>query len=418
MALVLGTAIAIAIIGGRAETGAATAATSTAATSAASAPTAAPAPATSAAPEAPPGSATTAPTPTTQAPATTTAIPPTTTPRRATLAVSGDIITHLAVGREAWWYAAGTEEEYDFTPMFAPVADVISGADLAICHLESPLSFDGEFTGFPRFGGPHHLAEAIANAGFDGCSLASNHAFDQQEAGVASTLDVLDASGLGASGTARSPSEARTLSTYDAAGFRVAHLSATYWINGFTTRPGDEWRVEIIDVDDLIAEGRRARAEGADFVVMSLHWGEEYQRHPSDLQLAQADALARSGAVDVIVGHHAHVVQPIQWIEDTLVLYGLGNFLSNQEPKCCTAYSQDGLIVEVELGDVSGRPVVLGYDLIPTWVDRSTMEILPVVDSLASPEDHAGWVQRQLEASLSRTLDSLSLLGDAVPPPR
>ena len=338
--------------------------------------------------------------------------------RRATLAFGGDIIPHLAVGRSAARYGAEVGEPYDFRPMFQHIKPFVSAADLAICHLETPLAFGAGFTGFPRFDAPHQLAEGIAEAGFDGCSLASNHAFDQYEAGVDATLEVMDAAGLGTAGTARSPDEALAITTYEVDGLRIAHLSATYWINGFAIQPGEEWRVDLIDPARLTADATRARRDGADLVVVSLHWGAEYQREPTDEQWRWATDLASSHAVDLIVGHHAHVLQPITWIDDTLVLFGLGNFLSNQEPNCCTVYSQDGALVLVEVGDGPDGPGVLGFEYVPTWVDRTRMQILPVASSLATDEIEQGWIRNQLVASLARTRDSLSLLGAALPEPR
>lgn len=349
---------------------------------------------------------------TTAAPSTTTA-----TPRSATIVVTGDLITHSAVGREGRRNAAGTDATYDFAPLFERVAPAIEAADLALCHLESPLSFDGSFGAFPYFNGPAELAFAIADAGFDGCSTASNHVYDQQEAGLVATLDVLDAAGLGHAGTARSPEEALEPQLYDANGIVVAHLSYTYWINGFALPPADSWRVGLIDPVRIDGDARRARAAGAELVIVSMHWGTEYVRHPTNEQIRWAEQLSESGVVDVIVGHHAHVVQPVTWIGDTLVFYGLGNFLSNQEPECCTVYSQDGVVVELLVEDRAGGPRVVGFEFTPTWVDRTRMQVVPVITGREDLE-LAGWILRSLDASLDRTIDSLSLLEAGLPEPR
>ncbi|MDG2114006.1 MAG: CapA family protein, partial [Actinomycetota bacterium] len=357
---------------------------------------------------------------TTQMPSTapTTTTTTTTTPRSATIALTGDIITHLALGREGRRNAYDTEAEYDFEPLFAQIAPTISSADLAICHLESPLAFGGRFSPFPRFNGPFELAEAIAGAGFDGCSTASNHAYDQLADGVDATLDVLDAAGLQHAGTARSEAEASLTTMYSVNGIRVAHLSYTYWINGFDLDPDDLWRVNIIDPAKVAHDAQRARDDGAEFVIASLHWGKEYLRLPSNDQLAWAEAIAATGLVDLIAGHHAHVLQPITTIQDTFVLYGLGNLLSNQEPKCCTAYSQDGVVAEVRIGDSGGKVAVTGFEFTPTWVDRTTMQVVPVVERLSNGEELPRWIRVGLELSLERTLDSLAQLDFELPPPR
>ena len=143
------------------------------------------------------------------APSTTTTEPPTTTttappPRHATLAFGGDILIHSGV-----WAAADTGAGYDFSPMLAPIAPRLTAADLAICHLEVTLARPEDApSSYPRFRAPGALATDLAEAGFDGCSVASNHALDFGEEGVAATLDGLDAAGLAHAGTAPAP-EAR-----------------------------------------------------------------------------------------------------------------------------------------------------------------------------------------------------------------
>ncbi|HEX2023588.1 MAG TPA: CapA family protein, partial [Acidimicrobiales bacterium] len=139
------------------------------------------------------------------------AAPPTTAPPSTTftIAASGDFLAHRPVVARAAGYGRTSGQAYDFRPMLAAVEPVVSAADLAICHLETPLSPDGrDLSGFPTFNVPGDLATAIAAAGYDTCSLASNHSLDRGPAGVAATLGVLDAAGIGHAGTARTPEEA------------------------------------------------------------------------------------------------------------------------------------------------------------------------------------------------------------------
>lgn len=335
-------------------------------------------------------------------------------PRRATLAFTGDIISHLAVGRQARSNAAGSDAEYDFDPMFVSVKDELAGVDVGICHLETTLSVGGRFTGFPFFGGPASFAEALARAGYDGCSAASNHAYDFGLEGVNSTLDALDAAGLGHAGTARSVEEAQATTFYVADGIMVAHLSFTYGLNGVPIKAEDVWRVNLIDPDAIIAGAAIARARGAEFVVVSLHWGLEYQRHPTAAQLELAARLGEARIVDLVIGHHAHVIQPLDQVGDLWVFYGLGNFLSNQEPLCCTAFSQDGVIATVVISDSDDGVEVVGIKTTPTWVDRTSMEVVAVEERLTEP-DLPRWYRNSLEASLARTTQSLALLDGVTP---
>jgi poly-gamma-glutamate capsule biosynthesis protein CapA/YwtB (metallophosphatase superfamily) len=287
--------------------------------------------------------------------------------REVTLAFTGDLLPHLPVVR-----AAGG----DFRPLFAAVAPLLSEADLALCHLEVPLSRDGtDVAGYPLFNAPPELAVAIPASGWDGCSTASNHSIDQGPEGVRATLDVLDAAGVPAVGTARDQAEDDRVRLYRAGGVTVAHLSATYGLNGLSMPADQPWLVDLIDPPAILAEAGAARAAGADVVVLSLHWGQEYRTAPTDDQRALAAQLLASPDVDLIVGHHAHVIQPIEWIGDEPVLFGLGNFLSGQNGAFHPG-TQDGVVAHVTV-EVAHRARVTAVTFTPTWVEPGSYRVLP-----------------------------------------
>ncbi|NNC79727.1 MAG: CapA family protein [Acidimicrobiales bacterium] len=356
---------------------------------------------------------------TTTPPTTTTAAPTTTTPpplRTATLAFTGDTLAHRGVVRQAKAYAADSELDYDFAPMYRLVEPYLSAADVAICHLETPLSIDNRnLSGYPVFNVPHELADGLAAAGYDGCSTASNHSLDRRPSGVFDTIDVLEGAGLQQTGMFRSAEERAEPTIYDAAGIAVAHLSYSYGFNGFT-EPGDKpWLVNEIDIDQITADAAAARASGAEYVVVSLHWGIEYRIAPSSEQLEVGPAVLEIDDVDVIIGHHAHVVQPVGKVDDKFVVYGLGNFLSNQSANCCVAASQDGVIVQVHIQERRAAEATdpgfrtwLSY--VPTWVDRDDFTIVPVVEALEDEELSDGR-QATLEKSRARTNDAIGGLG-------
>ena len=126
-----------------------------------------------------------------------------------TLAVTGDILIHSPLVDRAAAFGDASGQSYDFRPMFERIAPIISAADLALCHLEVPLSADNQdLSGYPLFNAPREVAQAIAYAGYEGCSTASNHSIDQGVQGAAETLDILDAAGVGHAGTARNADEA------------------------------------------------------------------------------------------------------------------------------------------------------------------------------------------------------------------
>ncbi|HET6749742.1 MAG TPA: CapA family protein [Actinomycetes bacterium] len=334
-------------------------------------------------------------------------------PRGFTLIASGDVLTHGPVVRQAQAYGRRVGQPYDFRPMFADVRPLVAGADLAVCHLEVPLSRDGQdISSWPAFNAPPQLAAALRWAGYDACSTASNHAMDRGAAGVAATLDVMDGAGLGHAGTARNPGEAGAATILEVRGLRVALLSYAYGLNGRSLPPGQPWLVNLIDPVRIVEDARAARRAGAGLVVVLLHWGEENRPTPSQSQRDLAGRLLAAPEVDLILGHHVHVVQPIEQVGGKWVAYGMGNSLSNQTPACCAAGSQDGVLVHVTVAVERGRTRVREVRYLPTWVEHPAFRIRPVLPALADRSLPAG-LRQALEASRDRTRRAV---GPAVPP--
>lgn len=347
-----------------------------------------------------PTTTTTATPTTTAAPTTTTTAPPQPGPDTMTLAFAGDLLPHLPLVDVAAGYGRPNGDRYDFKPMLAPMRPIIEGADLALCHLEVPMAADQDrLSGYPSFGAPVELVDAVKLTGYDGCSTASNHSLDQGRAGIGVTLDRFDQDGLGHTGTARSAEEGAAIATYQVDGATVAHLSYAYGFNGYQL-PGDApFAANQIDVNRIHADATRARRAGAQLVVVSLHWGTEYQHEPDGFQRQTAADLLPWPDIDVVVGHHAHVVQPIEQVDGTFVVWGLGNQLANQQqvPK------SDGLTVVLHADkDVGGRYRVVGIEAVPTWIDPGSFEVLPIVATLSDPAATGGRGD-QLAQSYDRT---------------
>lgn len=254
----------------------------------------------------------------------------------------GDILTHKEIIAQAIEDARG-ESPADFLPQLQGIEPLVSSADLAVCHMEYPVgSPEGPWTAWPGTpDAPPQLAEAVAGIGFDACSTASNHVLDQGFDGITRLLDALDANGLAHAGTARSADEASAPTIIEVKGVPVALLSYTYSLDGITCPDGD-WCANLIDVDRMIAEAKAAREEGARLVVLSLHAGDEGNVPPSSQQLDVIAQLAESGQVDLVLGHHVHVVQPVDRVNGMWVAYGHGNLLTAQSRK--DPRSGDGLI--------------------------------------------------------------------------
>lgn len=339
-------------------------------------------------------------------------------PRSFTIAAAGDVLIHRRI-TEVARTAPGT---YDFSPMFSSISPWIAVADLAICHLEVTLSPDNSgLSFFPKFVAPHEIADAIAGAGYDTCSTAGNHALDAGWPGVVTTLDFLDAAGVRHDGTARSPEE-RLPGLYEVAGATVAHLSYTYGTNGQPMPRDHPYATNLIDAAAILTDAAWARDQGAEFVIVSLHWGIENVVGPTGSQVALAETLLGSPHVDLILGAHAHVVQPIGMINGKYVVYGMGNQLSNQNGAFGEEYfsTEDGLTVLIRVSErPDGTFAADGIDIVPTWVRNLDYRILPVRAALMD-ESAPAWA---LETSLRRTesrvrvLDAPGIRLAPIPPP-
>ncbi len=166
---------------------------------------------------------------------------------------------------------------------------------------------------------------------------------DKGTAGIRATLDALDGALVGHSGTARTAAEAAAPSIIEVAGVPIAHLAYTWGFNG--TPPAEAWMADVLDPDRILTDAREARADGAALVIVSLHWGNEYDTSGSADQRALADRLLASPDVDLIVGHGPHVLQPIERFHGKYALLSVGNLVANQGTERPATY--DGVIAEV-----------------------------------------------------------------------
>ena len=258
------------------------------------------------------------------------------------LVAVGDVLPHQPVLDSAKVSGGG----YNFVPLMKPTEPFIKGADIALCHMEVPVAPDGtKPSGYPQFGAPAKLVTDLATLGWDGCSTASNHTVDRGFAGIESTLNAFQAEGMGHAGSARSEHEAAQTQFYNVVEqgrtIKVAHISYAYGLNGLPVPAGKPWSVNVFnasgaDVTPILAAAKAAREAGADIVVSSVHCCVEYTTQPTSTQASIVQQIADSGLVDLYIGHHAHVPQPIARLDGgpggdgMWAAYGLGNFISNQ----------------------------------------------------------------------------------------
>jgi poly-gamma-glutamate capsule biosynthesis protein CapA/YwtB (metallophosphatase superfamily) len=272
-----------------------------------------------------------------------------------TLLAAGDVLPHAPLNDSATGPSG-----IDYSPLLSGIDPWVAGADLALCHLEAPVAPPGvEPSGYPVFRAPREIIRDLDEQGWDGCSTASNHSADAGYDGLAATLDALDEAGMGHVGTARDRRESRGPQNYElrrsGRTVTIAHLSATYGLNGLEP-PSGAWSIDLIDTARIVRQAKAARAAGADLVVVSLHDGYEYVTEPTPHQLDTTRALARSRQVDLVIGHHAHVPQPVQRLrggpegDGMWVAQGLGNMISNQSADCCGTWaSAVGLLLVADI---------------------------------------------------------------------
>jgi poly-gamma-glutamate synthesis protein (capsule biosynthesis protein) len=328
-----------------------------------------------------------------------------------TIVGSGDMLLHPGLVSQGREDAGGNG--YDFKPLLASVKDIVSGADLAICHMETPLAPPGgPFSGFPKFSVPPQIVPALADLGYDSCSTASNHTIDQGEAGVDRTLDAFDAAGIKHAGSYRSKADHDTVNLLDVHGVKVAHLSYTFSFNGLTRPAGKEWIANSLSRDAVVAEAKRARAEGAAIVVVSIHWGTEYQHPPNAQQLNLAKQLLAAPEIDLILGHHAHVVQPFEKIGEKWVAYGMANMVAHHaEP---INDNREGVLARFTFSEVSpGHWRVTSAEAIPVWMDLSPKDRLVNIAAALADASTPASERSVLQGALGRIRGYLLLRGAA-----
>lgn len=345
---------------------------------------------------------------------------PTPTPERRTFTLvgTGDVLLHERVWLQAERDAAETGNGVlDFTPQLANIAPIVSDADLAICHLEVPLApADGPYEGYPTFSGPPQVVSALDATGYDACSTASNHTFDQGAGGVTRTLDALDAAGIAHAGSARTPSEAEQTTMVDVetteGPVKVGLLSYTYGFNGIPYPASETFWANEIDEQEILADAATARQRGAEVVVVALHWGTEYDHDPNSQQAEVAPRLIGAPDIDLLLGHHAHVVQPIENIGGKWVVYGMGNLMANHaEPE---GPKSEGLLTRFTFTEdlPTGRFAITAAEYLPLYQTyEPPVEVLVVPAAIVSGQTGTTTVAR-LEQALTRTTEVVTSRGD------
>lgn len=310
--------------------------------------------------------------------------------KECSLVFAGDVLVHSAQLEAAY---NPSNKTYNFDESFLKVKDFISNADLAICNSEtSYLGENSHYEGYPTFNSPTSVLDSLKNAGFDILSSAHNHSLDNNLSGFNSTAKAITDKGFDLIGIKNNESDKNYL-IKEINGIKIGLTNYTYCeetsngesLNGIPINKELKNRINIFsntndNLNTYIEKMKNTisdmKKDGAEFIIFYIHWGEEYNTSTSPNQEALAKALNKEG-VNVIIGSHPHVVEPIRTLKDessnneTLVCYSLGNFLSNQrEETMGNSKSADGLMIKLDITKNNNSTSLKSYEAIPTWVNK------------------------------------------------
>ena len=312
----------------------------------------------------------------------------------ATIVSTGDLLMHKPVIDTG--YKSGS---YDFESIFRYLSEYTMDADLAVANLETTLcSTDNgySYSGYPNFNCPDALVDGAKDAGFDILLNASNHSYDTSSVGMHRTMQVIQDKGLIPLGIVENADDKHYI-VEEVNGINIGMICYTYEtdsnadrvaLNGLPVKAEDAPLINCFDynaLDTFYAELRtrleEMKADGAEATVLYLHWGTEYQLQANETQKKMAQKICDLG-VDVLIGGHPHVVQPMDLISSTtddnhkmVCLYSMGNAVSNQRQgnlsAIATAHTEDGVLFSITFSKYSDGTVYLeSTDLLPLWVYR------------------------------------------------
>lgn len=243
---------------------------------------------------------------------------------RLSLIMVGDALIHSSLYRDG--YQNGT---YDFTSQLELIKPEIQKHDLAFYNQESILGGTSiGLSDYPNFNSPQEFGDAMIDAGFNLVSLANNHTMDRGVTAIQNSCDYWKTKDVLAAGSYCSAEDAEEIKIKEKNGIKYTMLAYTYGTNGITVPSDKPYLVNLYSDEKAKADIEKVR-DKVDLLIVSMHWGTEYRSEPTDEQKREAEYLSNLG-VDIIIGTHPHVIEPITYINDTLVIYSLGNFISAQ----------------------------------------------------------------------------------------
>lgn len=304
---------------------------------------------------------------------------------QARIMVVGDIMMHTPVIYSGYDYKT---HGYNYDSIFSEVKPVFDKADLVIGNLETPVSDDGVYSGYPRFEAPHEIVSSLKYAGFDVLTTANNHSMDQWEDGVVETINHLDNYNIFHTGTFKSEEDRKPL-VIDVNGIKIGIIASTYGTNGLPVPDDKPYLVNMLDIKTIEHDIKALKEQQVDYIMAMIHFGNEYQRIASPEQEEWTKTLYELG-VDFVLGSHPHVVQPLNvdksqsaYENDKGVIYSMGNFISNQR----WGWKDYGIILDIVLEKdvITNKVKIKSIDAIPTYVEitrntKTNYRIIPISD--------------------------------------
>ena len=340
-----------------------------------------------------------------------------------TLTSLGDTLCH----NTQYWDAYNSKtDEYDFSYVYEDIKNYTLSSDITIGSLET--TFAGKekgYSNYPTFNTPDSLATALKDIGVDVVSLAGNHALDYGYTGLCRTIDVFNNIGLSHLGTYKTAEDQEKILIKDVKGVKIAFINYTYGTNGIPVPSGKEFCVNLIDKDFIKKQINQAKEQNVDMIVACMHWGTEYRTTANSEQKDLANFLFENG-VDVILGNHPHVLEPMEkktitlqdgTTKDVFVVYALGNFTADQRDEI----TRDSAILNLTITKNSDSKISIDkVNYVPIYMYKNTnvsthkFKILDIEKTIKDYEEGKNTsINSTVYNNLKKQLEKIkSILGD------
>ena len=342
-----------------------------------------------------------------------------------TLTSLGDTLCH----NTQYWDAYNSKtNEYDFSYVYEDIKNYTLSSDITIGSLET--TFAGKekgYSNYPTFNTPDSLATALKNIGVDVVSLAGNHALDYGYTGLCRTIDVFNNIGLSHLGTYKTAEDQEKILIKDVKGVKIAFINYTYGTNGIPVPSGKEFCVNLIDKDFIKKQINQAKEQNVDMIVACMHWGTEYRTTANSEQKDLANFLFENG-VDVILGNHPHVLEPMEkktitlqdgTTKEVFVVYALGNFTADQRDEI----TRDSAILNLTITKNSDSKISIDkVNYVPIYMYKNTnvsthkFKILDIEKTIKDYEEGTNTsINSTVYNNLKKQLEKIkSILGDEI----